>query len=302
MAKTADAARGKWRGVLMALGVGEKHLTGKHTPCPVCGGRDRFRFDNQRGDGTWICSHCGAGSGFDLLKLIKGWDFKTAAREVDGVLGNVSAEPLPASGPDDERKSQWLRSLYAKSSPIEYGDPAGMYLRNREPNLPQGVLDDLRFCAECPSPEGGTLPAMLAVVRDCASGKPKTIHRTFLDGKGGKAPIERQRALMPTPGSLGAANIQLGKYYDTLGIAEGIETALAAQVRFDLPCWAAINTSLMAKWHPPEDVRRVVVFGDCDTGYGGQAAAFSLAHRLSGKFEVEVKIPERFGDDWASAA
>ena len=50
-------ANGRWQYVLARLGydVGD----GRHKPCPHCGGRDRFRFDNhniQAGDGGWICS------------------------------------------------------------------------------------------------------------------------------------------------------------------------------------------------------------------------------------------------------
>jgi autotransporter-associated beta strand protein len=31
-----------------------KTLSGRHVPCPFCGGRDRFRFDDKNGAGTWI--------------------------------------------------------------------------------------------------------------------------------------------------------------------------------------------------------------------------------------------------------
>ena len=34
-----DAATGRWPGILAALGVDAAHLTGKHTACPVCGGK-----------------------------------------------------------------------------------------------------------------------------------------------------------------------------------------------------------------------------------------------------------------------
>lgn len=40
----------------------------KHQPCPLCGGNDRFRCDDKRGEGTWICSNCGAGNGFMLVQ------------------------------------------------------------------------------------------------------------------------------------------------------------------------------------------------------------------------------------------
>jgi putative DNA primase/helicase len=42
----------------------------------MCGGKDRFRFDDKEGHGTWICTHCGAGDGFSLLMKVMGIDFK----------------------------------------------------------------------------------------------------------------------------------------------------------------------------------------------------------------------------------
>ncbi len=65
-----DRALGRWRGILPALGVPAKALSNRHGPCPMCGGKDRFRFDDKGGRGTWICSQCGAGDGIELVKRI----------------------------------------------------------------------------------------------------------------------------------------------------------------------------------------------------------------------------------------
>ena len=50
---------------MAALGI--EIGTGKHTSCPACGGKDRFRFDDKQGDGTFYCNQCGAGNGFQLI-------------------------------------------------------------------------------------------------------------------------------------------------------------------------------------------------------------------------------------------
>ena len=68
--KTIDAARNKWSDVLSKLGVDQSFLKKKHGPCPMCGGTDRFRFDNKGGNGTWICNQCGAGNGMNLIMLL----------------------------------------------------------------------------------------------------------------------------------------------------------------------------------------------------------------------------------------
>jgi hypothetical protein len=62
---------GNWRAVLASHGIDVRLLDGRHHHCPGCGGSDRFRFDDQDGRGTWICSRGGgkplAGDALDLL-------------------------------------------------------------------------------------------------------------------------------------------------------------------------------------------------------------------------------------------
>jgi putative DNA primase/helicase len=61
MPSTKELARGRWRAILPALGIHERYLTGRNTPCPMCGGKDRFRFLDRRGqdgDGMWLCNQC----------------------------------------------------------------------------------------------------------------------------------------------------------------------------------------------------------------------------------------------------
>jgi putative DNA primase/helicase len=71
--RTADEAVGRWPGILQSLGLDPSFLNKKHGPCPICSGKDRYRFDDKGGRGTWICSHCGSGDGFKLLQGVLGW-------------------------------------------------------------------------------------------------------------------------------------------------------------------------------------------------------------------------------------
>jgi len=292
--KTLEAAKGKWKGILLQLGVDRAHLTGNHAPCPLCGGEDRFRFDNKHGNGSYICNQCGAGTGMQLLQRLKGWDFKTAAGEVDKVLSNVQEDAVkPAL--DDEKRRELLRKLWQSSKPLEPDDQAGWYLTGRGCDW-QGCKD-LRFVEQCPAPDGVKRPALIAMVRD-AAGNPVNIHRTFL-GENGKADMDNPRAMMPGPVPEGSA-VRLFPVAETLGIAEGIETAFAAAMRFRVPVWSAIDAGKLAKWQPPEGCKSVVVFADNDANFTGQAAAYSLANRLALKgFHVSVMVPEAAGTDWA---
>lgn len=298
--KTADAARGKWRGILMALGIDERFLSGKHGPCPMCGGTDRFRWDNQEGNGGYICSQCGAGSGFGLLMGLNGWDFATTAKRVDEIVGNVEAEPV-RKAIDPRARADMLNRLWSASAKLVAGDPAFAYLSGRV-QMPKSLPNCLRFAPDCPSPDRVKRPAMLALVQR-PDGEAANIHRTFL-GPNGKADMDNPRAMMPGEIPEGSAVRLFPVHGERIGIAEGIETAFAAAAKFGVPVWSAINSTMLAKWQPPVGVSEVLIFGDCDPKFGGQAAAFALAHKLAGRhgLAVRVLIPDRIGADWADAA
>lgn len=293
---TVEQARGKWRGILAQLGVPSEALTGKHGPCPKCGGKDRFRFDNKQGKGTWICSVCGAGDGFRLLENLYGWPFKQAAAEVEGIVGAVRPE-RPKPEMDDAKRRARLRETWKATRALRAHDLGHQYLRSRGLLLDR-LPDDLRTAESLPYDERQSFPALVAMVRD-VNGEPTTLHRTFLAPQGGgKAPVECPRKLMPGTVPKGSA-VRLAPPTTDLGIAEGIETALAASEMFGLPVWAAISAPMLSGWSPPEGVQHVKVFGDHDANGAGQRAAYELAARLIGEgVIVTVDIPKEPGRDW----
>jgi putative DNA primase/helicase len=291
-----ERCQGRWPSILAQLGVSAAFLVGKHTPCPMCGGKDRFRFDNKGGNGSYICSHCGAGDGVKLLMGVNGWDFREAASRVDEVLGTAVETPAKPERSEDEKREAMNR-LWRGSGPIVSGDPVWRYLNSRTglTALPACLRTAARcrYNAEPPSFH----PAMIAMMKD-AHGLPAILHRTYLTKEGQKAPVEDVRRIMSGRVPKGSA-VRLAEYTDTLGIAEGIETALSATKLFDVPCWAALTAGFMAEWIPPEDVKRIVIFADNDVSYTGQAAAFGLAKRLRSKgLTVEVEIPTQPDTDW----
>lgn len=91
-------ARGQWRGILSSLGVAVPDHPRMHTACPGCGGKDRFRFDDKDGDGTFLCSQGGAGTlagdGFDLVQHARHVDAAEALRMVRQVLGLQQRRPV----------------------------------------------------------------------------------------------------------------------------------------------------------------------------------------------------------------
>ena len=137
-------------------------------------------------------------------------------------------------------------------------------------------------------------PGMVAIPR-LTTGEPVGgIHRTFLrDDGSGKAPAGKKML-----GSIGEAAVRLFALQDDghLGVAEGIETALAAQAIFGTPVWAALSADGMARLRWPESIRRVTIFADA--GDAGRQAAATLSDRLN-----VADIPNRIvaplhGDDF----
>lgn len=297
--RTAHAAKGKWRGILISLGLPERALQNKHGPCPLCGGVDRFRWDNIEGKGTYFCSQCGAGDGLKLAIEHTGQLFPQVAAQIDAILGNVKPDAPSKTGMSDNEKRQALRLAWSESRPVVPGDLAHRYLTTRgveELIYPKA----LRFSPSMRDGEGGTRPCMLAMVGRHGEEKFVSMHRTFLqpDGKA-KAEMAAPRKMMPGVLSDGAC-VMLSEYNGgPLGIAEGIETAMGASALYNLPVWSAINSTIMQKWVPPEGRDEVAIFADNDLKFGGQAAAYHLAHRLSCKgISVTVHIPAMVGEDF----
>ena len=130
--------------------------------------------------------------------------------------------------------------------------------------------------------ELGHWPALVAVVAG-ADGQPVTLHRTYLTAEGAKAPVEHANKLMAYPAerTLGGGAIRLLPAGSTLGLAEGIETALAVTQATGLATWPAVSAGLLAQFQPPAGVHEVLIWADQDRSGAGQGAATVLAERLN---------------------
>jgi hypothetical protein len=108
------AAQGQWVSVLGAFGVRTELLRPRHGPCPGCGGRDRFRFDDLAGTGSFLCSQGGgevlAGDGISLLAHCLNIQWKEAVQKLGHHLGLKSQggghrrEAGPAVAPAPEAR------------------------------------------------------------------------------------------------------------------------------------------------------------------------------------------------------
>lgn len=296
-----DRARGHWKAILsQLLGIDSRTLDGKHHPCPLCGGKDRWRFDDLKNEGTSICGQCGSRSGVQLVMDKLSLDFQSAAIEIEKIIGTDGAVMQPKSSEGEDRTRKLIDGLRQRSERVTEDDPVRRYLARRVPGM-RFVPSSLRLVrkAEYFDRDAGVVsshPVMLATVSDMF-GDAISVHRTFLKEDGSKADVpDPKRTLGPLPD--GCA-VRLAKVNDVVGIAEGIETALSAMAMHRIPVWAALNANRLEVWSPPEGVKQVVIFGDNDVSSTGQAAAFALSKRLESKGVItQVLIPPDPGTDW----
>jgi putative DNA primase/helicase len=302
-------ARVHWPSVLGVLGIDAALLEirrkkrGKNSPCPGCGGRDRFFFDDRKGRGDYFCSQCGPGDGFRLLQIAHGWTFSEARRRVMHAAGLTSEHPAPLPPArqtlreEPARPTERIRRLLRGCCAVEDCDDAVEYLVSRGLwPLPAGCT--LRAHAGVDYwHEGqriGRYPALVAEVRDIA-GDLVTAHVTHLQGGQKLSPHEPRKILGPMTGREGCA-ARLQSAGDVLGIAEGIETALSAALLDGVHVWAALNTSLLKRFEPPPGARTLRLYGDRDAA--GLEAALHLAERLQGRVAFEPRIPPAPSKDW----
>lgn len=297
--KIEDLTRGRWREILAHCGLDTRYMTGKQGPCPICGGKDRFRFDNKNGDGTFYCNQCGAGRGTRMVMLLGDLSFKDACFKIKSILPETYEMPKiarPDRDPDevnDRAQALWRSGLGVANTLAE------IYLRSRCLGAPWPRA--LRFDhAVRYDGEYGSFPCLLAEV-STEGGKFGTLHRTYLTIKNDfaiKAPVPSPRKLFAGGFPEGGA-VRLYPFEEHLGVAEGIETAMSCHIMESLPVWATVTANGMAAWKWPEQTRAITIFGDNDATFTGHQAAYTLAYRAKrAGLAVQVKIPDTMGTDW----
>jgi len=322
-----DKVRGQWVGILKSLGIDANHLKNKHGPCPVCGGKDRFRFDDKGGRGTFFCNECRAGDGITLLRLYHGWDFVTAIGQVSSVLGVTVKSECHANNPKCmgdvltevvrgiespqsdaaamNYRRQKLEKTWHATQPIKANDPVDCYFQARGIKL-TAFPEILRFHPSLPYYDedgkfSGLLPALVGLVQD-EKGQAVTLHRTYL-GDGCKANVLKPKKLMSAviPGASSGAAIKLYEPVDgKLVLTEGIETAFAIHISIQLPVWATVSANGMERVVLPSHVKEVTIAIDNDVSGRGQEAGAKLAERLLSEGRKVTRImPHKVGSVFA---
>lgn len=317
-----ELARDRWPAILQAAGIEAQHLVKRHGPCPVCGGKDRFRFTDRDGRGCFVCnSHRpDGGDGFHLLADWLRCDFIGAARYVADYLGGAAvAAVLPDAAELARRKAaeaaeqarRWAKARrdnaaqWRAALPVQADTPVGCYLARRGLVL-RAYPKSLRYHPALPywdSANGtpillGRYPAMLAAVQ-APAGELIALHKTYLTDDGCKAAVPSVKKWSAPSGPSQGAAVRLCPAAARLAVAEGLETALAVHCGNGLPVWAGLSAHGVAHVVLPSEAREVFIFADHDANGAGEQAAETLAGRLLAEGRtVRVLMPGQAGRDW----
>jgi putative DNA primase/helicase len=188
--------------------------------------------------------------------------------------------------------------IWADGVPID-GTPAELYLRSRglDParlfslNGPGCWPATLRYSEHAALDPTRPCRALIVALHGTDCGLVRAIHRVLLqaDGSAVRDKHGRRCKLSLAPISGKAA---MGDYWPDpegrWGIAEGIESALAAYALTGIPTWAAISAGNMPHVAPPAWARHTTIFADRDPP--GIEAAAKMMRRLRDRGIGSVRI------------
>ncbi|HDC4358958.1 TPA: toprim domain-containing protein [Enterobacter hormaechei] len=288
--ETVKQACGHWPRILPALGV--KVMKNRHQACPVCGGSDRFRFDDREGRGTWYCNQCGAGDGLKLVEKVFGMNASEAAGKVNAVTGNlppVAPEVIAAAEAETEADRKAAAALAAK------------LMEKTQPASGNAYLTRKGFPAlECPvlsatHKTGGVTFRAGDVVVPLYDDTGALVNLQLINSDGLKRTLKGGQVK-------GACHVIEGKKQagKRLWIAEGYATALTVHHLTGETVIVALSSvnllslaSLVRQKHP---ACQIVLAADRDLNGDGQNKAAAAADACEGI----VALPPVFGD-WNDA-
>lgn len=324
-----------WISFLTNLGMPYDSFQYPNSPCPICGGDDRFTFNMWKGKPRYICrvadGHARSGDLIQLLRDYYGWTFAEASKAIHGEKVEVVRQTnyVQTRNEKQEKRDALKKGKQRKASlmkgAVPFVDQSFVmdYLRSRD--LPPGGLGPDAYVSNLAwgVKEGKlfTHPALILLIRSF-HGEVIGAHKTFITASGKKIDFAPAKQITKFGLTVSGGAIRLGDSFltsDAVGVAEGWESARMASNRFGVPVWACLNAAGIRSFVPPYKVKDFFIFADHDTpkpkldpetkeptgewlSPAGQTSANSLSTILYTRGlaqRVHVEIPLKPGTDWA---
>lgn len=234
VSRALDQCRGQWPQILARYGV-QLPPRGKHGPCPITGGKDRFRFSDKDGKGMYYCEHLEpvSGGGLRLLSLYLNKSIVDTAKEL---LGNTTQSAAPNRRFKSQEELDRIKELneqLAKKSAVEqigkaYRSPH-VYFQNKGLSYEPLVNPDQML-----SSAGEILPpGNFALIPAYKDGKIVNIQRISPTGE--KRPIDG--------GIMKGVYNKLEGTTANIAIVEGFATGLTVNQLTGWTVYVAFNTN-----------------------------------------------------------
>ena len=315
---------------LPAAFLTESFWKGRPGPCPICGGHDRFTYDNKRGRGDWVCRKCNAGSpkagdGIELVCRATGMSYHELTCRLNGEpvhpIGPLVNRPVACrqkKSADPVWKKRRIHKQWDEAVSLTPGDHVMHYLAARVPGLRAPRPQSLRVAMQDYLFEDEVIGRYLTIIAKFTlpDGQMATVHRTSLDpvkpmkatiiSKDGEVLPAKRNDVSALPLAGGAVRLMTPRNGE-IGIAEGLETSYAAYMLFGVPMWYCLNRVLVSQFVVPEGlgIHTVHIVADFDavdpkTGKSpGMSDALTLAKRLRAEgFTVVIHRPKLRGTDF----
>ena len=290
--KAHDQFLGQWQTVLSNYGC-QLPSGRKHGPCPVCGGKDRFRFDDKNGRGTWYCSQCEPSSGGGLLLLSRfiGKSVMETAKELigDDMVKTIAPKRVHVINHDEVRAKNIEQAKIGAKSLMASSIAGGHeYMDNK------GLLGEYLINGEAIYSKEGIIPkGDLLLVPVYKKGELVNVQKITKDGKDKK----------PLYGGdmQGVQHIIDGKT-KSIAVVEGYATGITVNKLTMLKTYVSFNTGNLeaavkqAKLDHPD--ANIIVFGDhdeLDEKHNRRPGEY-YANKAADPFAAKVALPPELGD------
>lgn len=248
--------------------------------------------------GCWFNHETGEGGG--VLSLIQR-EIGLSGREALAWLGMADDTPMPCPAPrqaapradDDRQQRNRERAARIWQEAVPLPDTLGaVYLDTRVSGgaAIAAASGAVRFHCACPW-GAERRPAVVSLMTCPTTNEPTGVHRTALNLDGTK----HDRMMLG-----GAGIVRLIRDEDVtqgVGIAEGLETALAVMASGWRPVWACLTAGGIARFPVRLGICSLTIFADHDAA--GLAAARTCAERYAAAGrEARIVAPPTPGADW----